>query len=196
MACESTATPRMARTARETCAPPRALGNIGLAGQRAWIAQLHRPGGARRSPWRLHLLPRRSCHGRRGRFLPQGVCQVRWSAGIHTVTQRAARDDRAVATMSTPQRLFRSIGSESCRSNLPQFRGGARRRAHPRRAAPVEAAERLHVLLPRPERISRTLSRDQRFPHREIPRRSVRGIAELRESQHPEFNGAFSHRAR
>jgi hypothetical protein len=28
------------------------LGNIGLAGQRAWMAQLHRPGDPRGLPWR------------------------------------------------------------------------------------------------------------------------------------------------
>jgi hypothetical protein len=42
----------MARTTAEACALPGTLGNIGLAGQQARIAQLHQPGGARRSPWR------------------------------------------------------------------------------------------------------------------------------------------------
>ena len=38
----------------EPCLLPGTFGNIGLAGQRAWIAQLHRPGGARLPPWRSH----------------------------------------------------------------------------------------------------------------------------------------------
>jgi hypothetical protein len=52
MAREPAAAPRMPRTVREACLLPRAFGKIGLAGQRAWIAQLHRPGGARLPPWR------------------------------------------------------------------------------------------------------------------------------------------------
>jgi hypothetical protein len=43
------------RASRETCVRPRPSGNISLAGQRAWIAQLHRPGDARLVPWRPHL---------------------------------------------------------------------------------------------------------------------------------------------
>jgi DNA-binding MarR family transcriptional regulator len=69
MAREAAAATRMPRTPREPCLLPRAFGNIGLAGQRAWIAQLHRPGGARLPPWRPHPpFPSRSSHGGRGRF--------------------------------------------------------------------------------------------------------------------------------
>ena len=70
VAGEPAAARGMPGTTRESCILPRALGNIGLAGQRAWIAQLHRPGGARGLPWRAPSpSPPLDHTGRRGRFL-------------------------------------------------------------------------------------------------------------------------------
>ena len=52
---EAAAAARMARTGGETCATPGTARNIGLAGERALVTQLHRPGDARRHPWRPHF---------------------------------------------------------------------------------------------------------------------------------------------
>jgi hypothetical protein len=45
----------MAGASLEACVAPGPARNIGLAGKRAHMPQLHRPGGARWPPWRPHL---------------------------------------------------------------------------------------------------------------------------------------------
>jgi hypothetical protein len=55
VAHEAAAAARMAGTRGETCVTPGTARNIGLAGERARVTQLHRPGDARRHPWRPHF---------------------------------------------------------------------------------------------------------------------------------------------
>ncbi len=69
VAREAAAAGQVPGTAREACILPRALGNIGLAGQRAWIVQLHRPGGARGLPWRSLSFPAARSHRTAGEVL-------------------------------------------------------------------------------------------------------------------------------
>ncbi len=76
MAREPAAALGMPRTVQQPCLLPGTFGNIGLAGQRAWIAQLHRPGGARRSPWRIP---------------PPSPSLVAWTAG-KVLTTTCARE--------------------------------------------------------------------------------------------------------
>jgi len=52
---EAAAATRMAGTGGKTCVTPGAARNIGLAGERAFVTQLHRPGDARWPPWRPHV---------------------------------------------------------------------------------------------------------------------------------------------
>ena len=47
----------MVGTRREACVAPRPARNIGLAGKRARMAKLHRPGGPLGQPWDRHSFP-------------------------------------------------------------------------------------------------------------------------------------------
>jgi hypothetical protein len=68
---EATPASGMAGTRRETCLRPGALGNIGLAGERSLVTQLHRPAHATvAAATGTASLPRRCSSRRRGRFLP------------------------------------------------------------------------------------------------------------------------------
>ena len=83
-------------------------------------------------------------------------------------------------------------------NDVPGLRGGTRRHPQTSIGAPFTAAERLQDFQSPPESSSdhahspsHIAPSDRRLPHRQNPRRSVRGIAELGESQHTGFIGVL-----